>query len=146
MEQKKKQAIKMFNNGYNCAQAVLSAFAEDYGLNKSQYLKIAAVFGGGMARQQSVCGSVTASYMIIGLHFGDKLKKYSNAKEKLFSIVNDFNSEFSKKNESVICKEILGYDLKTEEGRIEINKQNLFKIKCEKAIKTAIDILDKILK
>ena len=84
MEEKKKKAIEMFNNGFNCSQVVLNTYANELGLNKEQALKIATPFGGGMAKQQYVCGAVTGAYMVLGLKFGksiegdDKSKIYTN--------------------------------------------------------------------
>ena len=37
-----------FLEGYNCAQAVLLAFAEDAGLEKDTALRLASSFGGGI--------------------------------------------------------------------------------------------------
>lgn len=37
-----------FLGGYNCAQAVLLAFAEDAGLEKNTALRLASSFGGGV--------------------------------------------------------------------------------------------------
>ena len=41
-------AKQNFMNGYNCSQAVLLAFCEDFGLEKETALKISEPFGGGI--------------------------------------------------------------------------------------------------
>jgi C_GCAxxG_C_C family probable redox protein len=51
---------------YNCAQAVLMAFAEDAGLTEEQAEKITAHFGSGM-RHGSTCGAVTGALMALGM-------------------------------------------------------------------------------
>ena len=33
-------AVTEFKNGFNCAQAILSAFSQEYGLNKELALKV----------------------------------------------------------------------------------------------------------
>ena len=48
-------AKQNFMNGYNCSQAVLLAFCEDFGLEKETALKISEPFGGGMGRMREVC-------------------------------------------------------------------------------------------
>ena len=50
---------------YNCAQAVLMAFAEEAGLTDEQAYKMAAHFGSGM-RHGSTCGAVTGALMALG--------------------------------------------------------------------------------
>ena len=45
-------AKQNFMNGYNCSQAVLLAFCEDFGLEKETALKISEPFGGGMGRMR----------------------------------------------------------------------------------------------
>ena len=56
-----------FRNGYNCAQAVLLAFARELHLEESFALKLASSFGGGMGRLREVCGAVSAMFMIAGI-------------------------------------------------------------------------------
>ena len=59
-----------FQNGCNCAQAVLLAFCEDYGMERETALTIAAGFGSGMAGLRETCGTVTGANMVIGLAKG----------------------------------------------------------------------------
>ena len=70
-------AKQNFMNGYNCSQAVLLAFCEDFGLEKETALKISEPFGGGMGRMREVCGTVTGMFMVIGLAMGN-----DNSKDK----------------------------------------------------------------
>lgn len=54
------------NVHYNCAQAVLCAFAEDCGLTQEQAWALGANFGSGM-KTASTCGVVTSGLMVLGL-------------------------------------------------------------------------------
>ncbi len=47
-------AVAAFDEGFSCSQAVCSAYAPALGLPRDLALKIAAGFGGGLAR----CGEV----------------------------------------------------------------------------------------
>jgi len=47
-------AVSRFTEGFNCSQAVFSAYAE--GLDDKTVLKIASGFGGGMGRMADTCG------------------------------------------------------------------------------------------
>jgi hypothetical protein len=42
------KAVAYFNQGYNCAQSVAAAFAQDFGLDEGMVLKLTAGFGAGM--------------------------------------------------------------------------------------------------
>ena len=64
------KAVAIFKEGINCSQAVLSSFAEDFGVDKNMALKMAAGFGGGMGRTGHRCGAVTGAYMVLGLKYG----------------------------------------------------------------------------
>ena len=52
-------AEQNFENGYNCAQAVLLAFSDLTGLEERTALSLASSFGGGMGRLREVCGAVS---------------------------------------------------------------------------------------
>ena len=67
---KKKEGTATFYNGYNCAQSVLSVFAEDLGMSKDACLKLASPFGSGIAYMQETCGAVSGALMAIGLKYG----------------------------------------------------------------------------
>ena len=41
------KAEELFLAGYNCAQSVIGAFCEEYGLSLDMALKMSAPFGGG---------------------------------------------------------------------------------------------------
>ena len=49
-------AVTSFSQNFNCSQAVFSAFAPQFGLERETALKLASPFGGGVARRGEVCG------------------------------------------------------------------------------------------
>ena len=57
---------------FNCCQAVLVAFAEDIGLTEQQAFDLGANFGSGM-RCGSVCGTLTAALMVLGMKGYDEV-------------------------------------------------------------------------
>ncbi|MBO5888780.1 MAG: C-GCAxxG-C-C family protein, partial [Clostridia bacterium] len=54
---KKELGISYFKQGYNCAQAVILAFADEIGLDKESAVKFISGFGGGFGRMREVCGA-----------------------------------------------------------------------------------------
>ena len=95
------QRKSKFYEKFNCSQAVLGAYADDYGLTVDQAMKVAACFSGGV-RKGEVCGAVSGAIMVIGLKYGDgpdyKATAYPKAAE--------FMERFKEKNASYICKDI----------------------------------------
>ena len=77
---KKEKALEVFSSNFNCSQAVFSVFAEEYGLDKEIYLKIATSFGGGM-RKGEACGAVTGA---LSNMFETMLGKSSSTYQTLF--------------------------------------------------------------
>ena len=70
------KAIELRNDPnvcYNCAQAVICAFAEECGLTMEQATALGANFGGGM-KMASICGTVTGGAMVLGLFGMDNVR------------------------------------------------------------------------
>ncbi|RYD06186.1 hypothetical protein N752_04675 [Desulforamulus aquiferis] len=141
---KVEKAVSCFEQGFLCSQAVLSTFSTDLGLDKETALKVSGAFGGGMARMGEVCGAVTGAYMVIGLKYLAQAED-SGFREKTYQLVKLFNDDFSSRNGSIKCKELLGCDISTSEGLQRARDQNLFSSICPNLIRDAAKFLEKIL-
>lgn len=141
---KKDWAVELFSNGFNCSQTVLSVFSEEVGLDENTGRKISCGFGSGM-RQGEACGAVTGAIMILGLKYGQYRADDKKSKELTYEKVMEFNRKFKDINGSIICRDLLGCDLGTEEGMREATENGLFIKICPKMIKEAIDILEKMI-
>ena len=86
---------ELFNEGYNCSQAVLGV-AEDAGLDVKTALRLSAPFGGGMGRMREVCGGVSGMFMAIGLFFGYDEPDGAQAKKELYSYVRALADKFKR--------------------------------------------------
>ena len=98
-----------------------------------------------MARRGDMCGALTGSFMVIGLKHGKTRSGDDDAREKTYELVNRFIEKFRARNKSILCRELLGYDLNTEEGREAVAEQNLFLTLCPKFVKDAGEILEEVL-
>ena len=58
---------------------------------------------------------------------------------------NEFMERFKSENGSYICKEILGCDISTDEGRAYAQENNSFKEICPGMVKSAVNILESII-
>ena len=113
MEENKysKKAGELFREGYNCAQSVFCAFADDLGLDFETALKLSSSFGGGMGRLREVCGAVSAMFMIAGLKYGYTTPNNDNIKAEHYTRIQKLAEEFKKRNKTIICRELLGLDI-----------------------------------
>src|SRR5690606_21185680 len=100
-----------------CSQAVLTAFAPELGLDRDSALKVSGTFGAGMGRLGEVCGALTGAFMAIGLKYGRVRANDEEMKEKAYACVMQVADEFRRRHGSLRCRELLGYDLGTPEGR-----------------------------
>lgn len=132
-------ALEKFH-GFNCAQAVFSAFSEDLNLDENTALKLASGFGSGMARGET-CGAVTASYLVIGLKHGHSIPD-PEAKENTKMLIRKFNERFISIHGSLTCKELLGCDVSNPEGHAKAKEKDAFNQFCPRFIASACDILE----
>ena len=137
------RAASCFKEGFNCAQAVLSAYGPNFGLDRGLALKVAAAFGGGMGRLGGTCGAVTGALMAIGLRCGT-VKVDEQAKEKTYRLVREFTEAFRSRNGSIVCRELLGLDISTPEGRKQAMEKKLFTTLCPKLVRDAAEIIGKM--
>ena len=136
-------AKKTFNNGFNCSQSVFSAFAGRYGVERADAMRIAAGFGGGFGHMQTVCGAVSGAVMAIGCKYFD-MNETAESKNLVYEKTFEFMQRFKKIHGSVDCWDLLGVDLKTEEGVQEAREKNYFQDKCGKYVQDACTIVDSL--
>lgn len=114
VDSKGELAKELFEKGYNCCQAVLCAFCDDICLDEKEALRLSSSFGGGMGRLREVCGAVTAMFMIAGIKYGYSDVNDPKAKEEHYRLIQKLGENFREKNHSIICRELLGLDVKTD--------------------------------
>ncbi len=133
-----------FEQRFHCSQAVLAAFAEELGLSEEQALKLGACFGGGMCTGE-VCGACTGALMALGLKYGQSDVADLESKQKTNEITVEFLEKFKKETGSYICKELLGCDIATADGKQYALDNNLFVEFCPKMVESATIIAEKLL-
>jgi C_GCAxxG_C_C family probable redox protein len=144
MEKKEDKAIGLFKSGLNCAQSVLTAYAEELDFDKNLALRISCGFGGGMGRLQETCGAVTGSFMVLGIHNCKKYSDNKSRKEETYSMIQRFSDQFKSIHGTLDCESLLKCDLKTEEGQRYHKETNQSVVICEKCISDAIRIIEEL--
>lgn len=141
MSERMDYAEKLFRSGFNCSQSVLGVFSEKYALNQKDAFKLACGLGGGM-RNGEVCGAVSGAVLVIGLKYGHCDEGDTIAKSKCYEKTVEFTKAFTCENKSIVCKEILAYDISTEEGMSKAKESGLFTTTCVDMIRSAVHILE----
>lgn len=143
MSEKSEKAKELFLKGYNCAQSVSAVFADNYGINQNDILKMSCGFGGGM-RNAEVCGAVSGAVMVIGMKYGNGSMNSPDAKAFCYQKTVEFTNMFRKKNNSIICRELLGVDIFKDDGMKKAQDANLFQTTCIDMITDAVNILEQL--
>lgn len=107
-EERVEKAVSLFNEGYNCSQAVASAFADIYGIDEKLMLKLATGFGGGIGRTRETCGAVCGMVMLASLEKGYGESPNNKAKAECYATVQKLINEFRATHGTTICAELLG--------------------------------------
>jgi C_GCAxxG_C_C family probable redox protein len=136
-------ALGLFAEGANCAQAVLAAFNDQTGLEQDKAIRIAGSFGGGM-KQALTCGAVTGALMVLGMKYGSPDHTDMKEKARITAITRGFATHFIARHGTVSCRDLLGLDISTKEGHDEAVAKGLFKSQCTQFISSAVAILEEM--
>jgi C_GCAxxG_C_C family probable redox protein len=136
------QALTCFNQGFNCSQSVLAAFAEELGLDQKQAFGVAAAFGGGIARTGGMCGALNGALMVLGLKYGMTSVEHKEAKIRTYEIAQEFVRRFGVQNGAITCRDLLGYDIFTPEGQQQIKELDLHTRVCNGLLIHAVELLE----
>lgn len=143
---KSEKTRELFRQGYNCAQSVFCAFADELGMDFETALKLSSSFGGGMGRLREVCGAVSAMFMIAGLKYGYTSNNDDKAKEKHYMLIQELAKKFKEKNSSIICRELLGLDIEHDIPTPEKRTEQYYATRpCEDLAASAADIIENYL-
>lgn len=113
---------------FNCAEKILYGANQAYHLNLDENaLKMSAGFGGGMAIE-SICGTLTAATMVLGLLF---VKKNAHESSRIKELTQEFLYTYHREMGDLNCAPLKA-TYRTEE------------LKCKTVILKAAQILDTI--
>ena len=102
-----KKARELFNQGYNCAQAVFCAFSDIMNIDLTTAKKLSSSFGGGMGGLREVCGAVSGMFMVLGVLYGYDDPADHEAKTVHYARIREAAERFREKNGTIICRELL---------------------------------------
>jgi len=135
-------AIQRFEQGYSCSQSLLYAFASQFEMGEEISNKIAAPFGGGIARQGETCGAVTGALMVLGLKFGPETGK---SNKTIYKVSQEFLRLFQEKHSSIQCNQLIKFDINQKEELLAAREAGVFKNVCPELVKSAAEIVNSML-
>lgn len=101
------KAVAYFKEGYNCCQSIVLAFFDLVNIDKTELLKIASGFGGGLGRLRETCGAVSGMIIIAGLLYGYDVPDTDLLKKELYRTIQELGLSFEDKNGSLTCRDLL---------------------------------------
>ena len=135
------RAVKLFSDGFACSQAILAAFCEPYGLEESLALRLASGFAGGM-KSAEVCGAISGAVMVIGLKHGHVGSDIRESRRVAGAQVEEFMHAFKGQHGVLTCRDLLGCDITTPNGRQIALDNKLFVTRCVDLVRDVAMILE----
>ncbi len=144
---RREQAMNNFKKGYNCSQSLVLAFSDILPIDTEVLSKMASSFGGGMGRLREVCGSVSGMFMIAGILYGYDGPQTGEVKANHYARIQELAHKFEEEHGSIICREMLGLDVKHDIPIPEARTEEYYKKRpCAEIIGDAAEILEKYIK
>lgn len=136
------RAQNYFRAGYNCAQSVYMAYADLFGMDTDLAAKVSAPLGGGMGRLREVCGACSGMFLVAGLAIPANNPQDKAAKAANYKMVQDLAADFRAENGSIICRELLGLDHKSDAPTPEPRTDDYYKKRpCVELVRIAAQIV-----
>lgn len=128
----------LFDRGFDCTQCVVGAFRDELGDDFEAVMRSASCLGMGMFRG-AVCGAIVGGLAVIGWRYGTVEPDYS-AKGLCVIKREQFISEFCRRNGGFTCPELMGVDIRENEGNTKAYADGLFENLCPRLCMDAIKI------
>lgn len=105
MESKVEKAVYLFTHGYNCAQAVLCAYAEEFNADHDLLYKVSEGFGSGVPGYTGICGAASGMVMAAGLALSDT-DVTKKSKSASYPKIKKYHEIFAEQMGGLECKEL----------------------------------------
>ncbi len=136
----KEEAVGYFLNSYNCAQSVLLTMARRHKVKSNLIPKIATGLGGGVGLCGSICGALTGGILAIGMEYGSN-EPSQKERAKCYELAGQLYKRFERLQGTVLCRDLIGYDLSKTEELDRARTAKAFEKKCPEFVRTVVQIL-----
>ncbi|MDI6754583.1 MAG: C-GCAxxG-C-C family protein [Thermodesulfobacteriota bacterium] len=124
---------------------MIKILGEDLNFDKTQAVKMATPFGGGVARWGTVCGAVVGGAMGLGFCFGSTKGEEKENREKTYAKVQEMIREFEKDFNTIQCKELIQLNLLDPADRKKFQEMNM-RQRCAQFVAKCADSSRKLVK
>lgn len=140
---KRELAMNCFAEGYNCTQSVVMAYREYFDMEPDTLMKIAGSFGGGMGRLREVCGAMSGIAFVLGQIYGYSDPKAKEEKNAHYARIQELAKAFEAKNGSIVCRELLGLNVKHDVPQAAERTEEYYKKRpCKEIVGIAAELLE----
>jgi len=116
------------NGGLTCSQALLTVYGKAYGIDPEKARLLGRPLAGGMGGQGETCGYVAAALLILAHAYDDKDE--TEARKHTHPVVMNLLQRIKERRGTTMCKELLGADMSSEEGKKKIREEKLVAKRC----------------
>lgn len=146
MNSRVEQAVATFEEGFTCAQAVFSTYADLFGMDREMALKLSSPMGGGIGRMREVCGVVSAMAMLAGLKEGNTDPSDERGKEQIYQLTRQMAGKFKEEHKTIICRELLGIQGMEKSAKPSQRTEEYYRTRpCSRLVATASRIIEETL-
>jgi C_GCAxxG_C_C family probable redox protein len=131
------------NDGLNCAQAILTAYAERIGIDPHTARLLGRPLGGGVGSSGQICGFLAGAALALANAF-DAADEDQASRETHPKVV-EFLKAFREKHDALTCNQLLGVERGTMEGEQRIKDERLVRKRCPGFGRDAAAILERLL-
>ena len=137
------KAFALHEKGYNCAQAVIGAYADVIGIGEQEAYSIGAGFGGG-AGTGELCGAVSGAVMVLGLLTPVDMDDPVASKKRTTALSKEFQKRFVEKFRHLRCHDLLKNKFVPDDTTPGAKAMGLTG-HCDIMIVTAVEIVEEML-
>ena len=135
------KAVEQFTvGGRGCAEAVLQAGCEGLGIDSYLIPDIAMGLVGGVGMPGRTCGAVTGAALVLSLAAAARQNDYKKKAAATARATDALCRQFENAFQSTDCRELLGLDLRTPQGRAGLTSK-VRNEKCAMFVDTAARML-----
>jgi C_GCAxxG_C_C family probable redox protein len=138
-------AAEFMSRGWNCAQSVVKAFAAELEAEEEAAVRMAAALGGGFGRCGYVCGALSGAAIVIGDRLGSADPADDEARDRAYAAVRRLLERFQREYGSVLCRELIGIDMRNPEALRRAREERVFAEKCPRFVESSGRLLEEIL-
>lgn len=135
----RREAERLHQMGFNCAEAVLGGVALAAGQGPPP-LRMATGFGGGLGRTGNVCGAVTGAVMALGWARGRDSAGDQEGYARLSLAVRGLLERFRSAHQHLECSALTGYDLSDPSVLPRFAADQARRAQCARLIGTAAEL------